>query len=670
MPAVIAQILRYVIIAIVQSGIAVAAMSLLDPLIDKAKEGVKSAFGLGDNDAMTYVANFILDTAELAGITVVTLKSRIPLRVADKLGFTTRNYTRGALPAKVSSGASAPGTAAKTAQSAGTPSQDAILQAVAAIKGTGFSAVQKTFITIGAVVGGTTFTLSTIGNWIDFGNWNSGAYQGTFQKVFAVFGLEPDKPIPKASTVSSDVWDRVYNTYVQLGAYAINDPYKQQSVVFSRQALIDLVDKIGAELNATKGNAPAKAVLAQTHALVLLHGASSVSGVSTTTTGLSTTAAAKPAVSAVRVFTGVLSKGVLGAGLQFTARPDDLIESVQELQDAATNNLAAALTALPTSLSYELKIVSSVITKDGFKQTGATQQVVSGYTSTGAPKYRTVTNKFAVLDIYLLNEKGTRTKVRSVILGPTNVLKFNPTAQQMSDISGAVKGTLVTSNTSDISSVVTNVPIQSASSASAPAGSATGQQTAQADSSSGQSAPSSLSADSFSVGQKITGAAATSDGSVKYVYTYKGSDTWSISDTLGRTYGSSTKSTQQLRDSGELSGSGGTESNTTGLYQLEKNDVQGGTELIYYPPGMTPDPTLRAPGAPAPSPTPPSTTSTSSAGANATNLSEWYSARGQALPSLSQRSLLYQQFGLGQSTYYTGTAEQNTKLLAALKANS
>jgi hypothetical protein len=38
------------------------------------------------------------------------------------------------------------------------------------------------------------------------------------------------------------------------------------------------------------------------------------------------------------------------------------------------------------------------------------------------------------------------------------------------------------------------------------------------------------------------------------------------------------------------------------------------------------------------------------------------------MPSVSSRAALYQQLGLGQSAYYTGTAEQNTKLLKALQA--
>jgi hypothetical protein len=54
-------------------------------------------------------------------------------------------------------------------------------------------------------------------------------------------------------------------------------------------------------------------------------------------------------------------------------------------------------------------------------------------------------------------------------------------------------------------------------------------------------------------------------------------------------------------------------------------------------------------------------------GLNALTLSEWYQSQGQALPSVSERSVIYERLGLGPSSFYTGTSEQNTKLLNALK---
>lgn len=49
-----------------------------------------------------------------------------------------------------------------------------------------------------------------------------------------------------------------------------------------------------------------------------------------------------------------------------------------------------------------------------------------------------------------------------------------------------------------------------------------------------------------------------------------------------------------------------------------------------------------------------------------TNLFQYYSSKGTALPSLSERATAYQTAGLGKSSEYTGTTDQNTALLGAL----
>jgi len=49
-----------------------------------------------------------------------------------------------------------------------------------------------------------------------------------------------------------------------------------------------------------------------------------------------------------------------------------------------------------------------------------------------------------------------------------------------------------------------------------------------------------------------------------------------------------------------------------------------------------------------------------------TNLNQYYTDKGQKLPTLQDRSLLYEQYGLGTARSYEGTAQQNTALLGAL----
>ena len=53
-----------------------------------------------------------------------------------------------------------------------------------------------------------------------------------------------------------------------------------------------------------------------------------------------------------------------------------------------------------------------------------------------------------------------------------------------------------------------------------------------------------------------------------------------------------------------------------------------------------------------------------------TNLAGYYSAQGQALPSLSAREQIYQQQGLGNASTYSGSAAQNASLLSKLMGNT
>jgi len=81
------------------------------------------------------------------------------------------------------------------------------------------------------------------------------------------------------------------------------------------------------------------------------------------------------------------------------------------LKQAAANNLAPYLQALLGKIVYEVKVVSSIITKDGFKQTGTTQRIQTGTFANGTPKYKTVTNKFATLIVYAITDKGSRARL-------------------------------------------------------------------------------------------------------------------------------------------------------------------------------------------------------------------------------------------------------------------
>ena len=51
----------------------------------------------------------------------------------------------------------------------------------------------------------------------------------------------------------------------------------------------------------------------------------------------------------------------------------------------------------------------------------------------------------------------------------------------------------------------------------------------------------------------------------------------------------------------------------------------------------------------------------------ATNLKQWYESKGEALPTVTDRSKEFERVGLGSASMYIGSAEQNIELLKELK---
>lgn len=556
-PAV-ALTIRVLIQAVVQFGIFMGLDAILSPLIDKAKAAIAEHYDMTPEEAEDTLANEFIDALAFIGITAISIKTKLPTRAAEKLGFTSKGYYKRQISGKLPTGAGA--TVAKTVSA---KVSTAVLTQTEAVSAIGIA--KTTVKGAGVALGFLEKRLNTIflaflvvGGWIDFGNWETGAYAQTMQKVisFVTFGLlQPDEDWRKSKVSSEDVFGKVFNSYTLSGAIGIRDPFKQQTVLFTRDNMLDLVDQVGAGLLLTTGSASTKNILTATTAMIIFSPDAGANIPNYTTQSSSTNTVATPAITTgSKVFTGIISSGVLGTSPTFTARPDDLIESIAELEEAASNNLSAYLATVLSKIVYEVKIVSSIITKDGFKQTGISQQVQSGTYANGTPKYKTVTNKFATLNLYAVTDKGSRAKLTTVVLGPTNTAK------------------LILGN-NDIQAIQTKLP--------------------------------------------------------SLVTTTKISD----------------------------------------IQAVETSEGIVSTPSV--PTSVTPVPTPSTavsgqPATPVPAQTPVATVS----GAFATTLSGWYSEQGQGLPSISARATLYAELGLGQSSYYTGTAEQNGKLLAALKVKS
>ena len=398
MPVVVAFFVRQLIVIGVQLGIFAAIDKFVTPLLNKASADIVTTFGVDEKDAQDILANEVITTAESLGLTVALSKARLPLAIAEKLGFTSKGFSKRPLTASTKQKTQGKTTTSVKSPGISTAEVQTVATEIAQSRGISFAKVNEVVTFILKIASFPFVVIFTLAQVIDFGNWNSGAYQTTWQKIIAVvtFGaLVPDPQIPKSQILSTEVWNKVYNTYQEQGAVGINDPYKNQTLLFSRGHLIDLVDQIASALLLETGQAGAKAVFAAATALVTFKKPEGVVGI--------TPVAQNPAfIASPRVFTGLISQGVLGAPLAFTARPDDLIESVGELNAAAQNNLAPFLVSLPGRVIHEIKVVPSITTKDGFTQRGTAKQIISGYYKTGTPKYRTVVNKFAVMNLYIL----------------------------------------------------------------------------------------------------------------------------------------------------------------------------------------------------------------------------------------------------------------------------
>lgn len=645
MPVVVAFFARQLVIIGVQLGIYALIDKYITPQLNNAIRAIMTTFGVSENVAQDILANEVLTTAESLGLTVALSRAKLPLVISDKLGFSSRGYTKRKLPAKVEEQAKT--LKRSTSGALATVAEGMSLELIGVAKATGFpqSLVSSAVSTIAKFVGTSSLALLAIAQWIDFGNWNSGAYQGTFNRLYSKFGLKPDENYSGPRVASEDMFNKVFTAMQNEGITQIRHPDTGEVLQFTQQNAVTVIDKLASKLFITEGKVGAKELLALTLALTTLKSSGSTVAVVSTPT----VAAAPVQTPTVRVFTGVVSQGVVGGGVQFTERRDDLIEDAREMREAAFNNLAGFVASLSSLVRYEIKIQTNITTKDGFIQRGAAQQVVSGTNKDGTPKYRTVVNRFAVVNVYILNEKGGRTKLRQIVLGPVDAVRFSPSVSELAGIEKYIQENLVTSRTDSVQQIITQNGVQNGDSVETIISS---QET------SGKMAPQKL------VNPNVEGIYTDKDKYLGEIYRNVGNEVWVFSpyqelfsetekQELAPRSDKFSLIPQRLRDVGIEPGVFG----TVPFIADVKNDAQKrdaykskGTQEFFYP--LTPAPTVAATASPV---------------CTAATLSEFYTARGTQLPPVSERAEIYASLNLGQSSYYTGTTEQNVKLLAALK---
>lgn len=155
-----------------------------------------------------------------------------------------------------------------------------------------------------------------------------------------------------------------------------------------------------------------------------------------------------------KVFVGVISQGTLGHAADFTPTVGGLIESIDQLQAAAHDNGANYLAALPGLLHYAISFTSSFKHPDGTIEQSQTQKIVSGYTAKGAPKYKTVRNKFAKMTISIKADSGVLHKIAEVNLGPVDAATVNPTPFQLTDLHASIQQNIFSQDTGDFHTLV------------------------------------------------------------------------------------------------------------------------------------------------------------------------------------------------------------------------
>lgn len=623
MPVVVVTALRFLVIAIMQTAAWVAASHILEGLVDYLRETFKRNGAMNDKEVDDVLANEVIDTLALIGITVASLKTRIPIRLADKLGLKATTIGKRVLSQATKE------KVAKTAASG-------VL---------GNSYIRKLLGVFGvSLVGSIPWMPGLVQQFGDQATFNAKNANNYYEDLF---GFRPFREPSRLSSPGSFSEGEFVDYAAGLeatGIATLQNPGKGQTQLYSRAALAELVDYVyGVENRA--GRPTTSTALKKAIAPYLTSHATPAQAAATSTAA---SASAAPQQT-IKVFTGIVSSGSIKAPTEFSARPDDLIVSVGELETAAANNLAPYLAALPGKVRYEIKVVSSITTRDGFTQRGTTQRIQVGTYANGSPKYKTVTNKFAVMRLYIVTDTGTRHKLTDISLGPTDAVNFQPSANDISAVESYLQSSVHTSDTGLISSGSGSQSFASAEQGNSAA--ATGQ------------------ASTHPTDRKITspdysGVIVAADTNFADIYRVVGNQLWHAYP-YNDLYTEAEK--QQL--AGNASKFAGLRDRLMAI-GIEPDRIARAQYITDYivpaqKAGNEVGKSIWELFAAASTEQP--TTATASPACSATNLSEFYRAMGQSLPGIEARSKTYEAAGLGAASYYVGTSEQNTKLLAALK---
>lgn len=646
MPILLASILRYIVMAAMNVAVIATAQALISEGINWITGLLQSEEGMSQAEAEDSVAAEVIGMAGAMGADAALLKSRLPVRIADKIATTKRRPTLSPL-SKATSAAGAQGVASATLKS----------KLVSQVTGKWGFALFTTIV----------WLPSLVQNILDQGTFNPKGANNAMDSIGLPKVLRwkiPDSGITPGSYTAAEFLD-LYDQLTSAGAVGINNELEQQSQMWSKNALADLIDVIVGDLIIRGKKSDKTAVKAELAKYIISRPASGGGSViSPYTAPAPVTPPAGYVPTQIKIYTGVVANGALGTPQEFVARPDDMIQNAEELKAAAKINLAALYQALPGRFYYEIAIVSSVRTRAGFTVKGAPVQVVSGYTTKGTPRYKTVYHKFAVMRIFVTDRLGKNVKLEEITLGPVNVVDFQPTAAQLTDIAEKITPETFTGDIGDVSQIVTTKPVSVTPTSqyvpaptTAPAGGTVSQPVASVPQVPAYVAPATpppapppvqVSSPAPAPVPVAPQVAQTVEIWRALGYTemqYGGIGNLSIA-TLATKYGVDPNDFGAINPQFAKIGGISAGSSWDASYLMRNMGIM----TINIPQRRTVS-------------LPPVNAQLMAA----TNLSEAYAALGLSLAALSTRANLYQAWGLGAASTYAGTAEQNAKLLAEIK---
>lgn len=623
MPVILAALVRPVIVFLLQmAGTAIAGFAL-EKILYAVIDALQKYYEIPEDDAVIITANWLAWGVAYTVGGAATIQSKLPVTLARKLGFSGDKIAR-----RVVSEA----TAKK------------ILAVDAVAKTGGAKKALETAFKVIAIPGGIVWLMVGLANVIEPGIYKPEQTNAVYEQLGIPWKYPTNGGSERLSTFTAKEWREFITGLQQAGVTGLRDDTRGTTLSFNERNAAALLVRLSGQA-ALKGEnlTPKKAKEAIAPYLVR-NGIVDETKVQQAIKGTSAVgAAAANNTQSVAQQVKIVAREVL----PFEPRDNDIIESEEELRQAAHNNLSAFISALGGRIACEIRTVPNIKLRDGNIVYGTNVQVQSGIDSKGNPKMKTVRTKFAVLDVYVLDENGKRLKVQTITLGPTDAANYNPSSADLADVGDTLQTQQVITSTVR-SQNTAQVTIE------------TTPQNPLGDAEQGADVPTItqtpvLEREYLVNGDGFYDAVRFRVGDVVYETTFV-DDMLSDDEKLKLgNYGKMIEEVQRRllqmgidvekfkRDSFYWEYQG--RAATMKRYPWQ----QFFFERLPNESGATSSPV------------------TTVKGSEARSLSEWYTANGQTLPSISARGVIYESYGLGSKSLYTGTAEQNTKLLAALK---